>query len=349
MCVIFVLRPGYTIPFQLLFNACNNNPHGYGIVIKRAGVPLDVIREFDEKGNDPEKIFKILKDNEDAERYVHLRYRTQGNVSEGNTQPFTVFMNDTRRVEFMHNGTLGNYTHNQTYQYGRPGFQGAEVNEDSDSKRFAQEVLQRYLPVLCGDKGPGDYSDTMVKELLEKYWSGGHNKGLLIANDLPPFFFGISSWETVKTAETINGELVEGALFASNNDYFTVLKRGPLFDSREKERREKEAQERAKEKGSSNPQEQGNVVLLKGPTLFGKRHGFSEGFSNLMEDLDLYKDEGYCAIANMTYHETLKMVEEMSQEDNACLLMYLTSFLKANTEKLNEFLKEEKRKSVHVG
>lgn len=326
MCVICVLPVGYTMPYGMFYNACHNNPHGYGIVIKREGQPLEVIRELPEKGNDPEAIYKILKDNEDAERYIHLRFKTQGSVSLKNTQPFTVYDDGKRRIEFMHNGTLASY--NPPYQHQIQNGAIQTGSDDSDSKRFAEQVLQKYLPVMSGENGPADFNNKIVQELLEKYWSGNHNRGILIGSDLKPYFFNASCWEIIKTTKD---EGAEGTFFASNNDYFKELKRGPLYEALLQEKRKKEAEEREKEKEvkTRNFSEETSIH-----TAFMKKFGFSEGFSDLMEDYDMYQPEGYIALANLTYHEMQTAVKSWGEDDVTCLLLYLTSFLKTNTEKL---------------
>lgn len=268
MCVIFQLAPGYTIPKALLDNAVHNNPHGYGIIIKRVGQPLVVVKELPVEGNNPDEIYKILKDNEDAERFVHVRWKTQGSISIENTQPFQVYNDRGREIWFCHNGTLGNFS--PSYNHMQGGF----ADETSDSRKYAETVCARFLPKFVGENGIADYQDEIMQEILLNKWSHG-NKGLLVSNDLDPFFLGLSQWETIKTQEMIDGELVTGAFFASNNEYFERLKRGPLHEKLEAEKRKKEDEEREARRAAMSPLSEdkrvpSDIIPVLSPPFFEK-------------------------------------------------------------------------------
>ncbi len=333
MCVIFVLNPGFTLPLEMLKNACYNNPHGFGIVFKRAG-SFEVMKELPEGGNDPDVIYKLLKDNEDAQRFVHVRWKTQGAISLENTQPFTVYDDGETRIEFMHNGTLSSYGPPVGYQHSQVSF-----SQISDSKDFADKVLTKYLPKLCGDNGVADIEDEMVQQILDKYWSGG-SKGVLICNRLDPFYFGKSSWEDVDTSEIVNGEEVKGSFYASNNDYFERLKRGPLFEKRETERKKKE--EEAKKTGTNVSTKTEGSVVGSSPEFFS-RYALKEKVSDILEDYDMYEAEGYIALSNLTYYEMLRFCATTDSDDLASMFLYLTDFLMKNTTALIEANNEIKR------
>lgn len=331
MCVIFQLLPGYTLPKAVLANAVHNNPHGYGVIIKREG-KITVVKELPIDGNDPEVIYKILKDNEDAERFVHVRWKTAGAISIENTQPFQVYNDRGREVWFCHNGTLNGFTPPYTHN------QAPNPHEMSDSRKFAETILAKYLPKFMGENGIADYQDDVMQELLIKAWSHG-SKGLLISNDLEPFFLGLSQWETIKTSEIIDGEEVQGSFFASNNDYFERLKRGPLHDRLEEEKRKKEQEEReARRAGSVVPFSGGakGITPITAPP-FSEKFSLGEGIVDLLEDFDLYKVEGYVALANVCYAEWMTYVDNIKKDDLASLLLYLTDFLKTHVENNFEF------------
>lgn len=329
MCAIFQLRPGYTLPFNMLRNSVYNNPHGYGIIIKK-DKKLKVIKELPPEGNDPNKIYEILKKNEDAERFVHVRWKTQGDISESNLHPFQVFKHKGREIWFMHNGTLHQY--NPPYVH---AMSQAPVNEPtrSDSRKFAEVVLEPILQKVLGANGLGDYNDEVVQEIIEKYWSTG-NKGLLIGTDLDPYFLGFPSWSTIKTSEIVNEEEVTGEFFASNNDYFTELKRGPIYDQI-KAAREKEEQERRQAAARANPTRTSvpsNVQELSSPAWL-ERFSLTEEIVDILEDYDMFSPEGYIALSNLTLYELQALVEK-SPEGAATMLLYLTDFLRKATEDL---------------
>lgn len=349
MCVICILEPGYTLPFEMLSRACHNNPHGYGVIIKRKE-GLDIRKGFDPAGNDPEEIYKILKENEDAERVLHVRWKTHGDISEENTQPFEVFDDNVslgkkrqrRHIAFAHNGTLGQYT--PSYVHGVQ--QGTPVA--SDTLKFAREVLRPFLPILHGLKGQADISDPFVQLMLEKYWTSTGNRGILVCNDLPSFLFSKNAWEEIETSETVNGEEVTGKFLASNNDYFKEVKRGPLFEQMEKQRREKEAAERAA-RSAFNPSNQGkNESFLASSPTFYSQYTISEGLSDILEDFDMYKPEGYIQLANLTYYEWQNLIEKGEKSDVATMFIYLTDYLKQAHEKIHQ-LENPPLDEVRVG
>jgi predicted glutamine amidotransferase len=328
MCVICILQPGFTLPFEMLSKACHNNPHGYGVIIKRKE-GLDIRKALPEGGNDPEEIYKILKDNEDAERVLHVRWKTHGDISENNTQPFEVFNQEIvvnkkkvrRQIAFAHNGTLGTYA---------PSYVHPQVNQNkntpSDSLKFAQEVLRPFLPRLYGQNGVADIEDPIVQIMLDKYWTTHGNRGILVCNNLESYFFNKNSWEEIETED--------GKFLASNNDYFKEVTRGPLYERLEAEKRKKAEEERAAKSAFSSREV---TILPSHSPKFYEQYRFSEGFSDILEDFDMYKVEGYLGMANITYHEWFKMIEDKNTkpDDIASLFLYLTDYLKKAHEELD--------------
>lgn len=335
MCVIFHQEPGFTLPYEYLFNAAHNNPHGYGILLKENKL-IQCIKKLDPNGNDPEEIYKILKDNEDTERWVHVRNKTQGEVSELNTQPFCVYNSNKKQIWFMHNGTMPNidYPESQLKLLG-----DVEVDKDaSDSRKFAFLKLQPFLTRLLGEDGPADLNDPFVQEILAKFWPfTGHNRGVLVSNDQPALLFNKSAWAQVRVR--VEGTESDTTFFASNDDYFERLKRGPLFEAQKKEEEEKR-KAALKSQGTRTPV--GELVALSSAP-FSKRYGISEKVSDFFEDWNIYSPEGYIAMANMTNEEIWECFRK-HPTDAALLFMTLTTYLAEATEKCQE-LADEKLKA----
>lgn len=209
MCVIFELKPGQNIDDERLDNAVANNWHGYGIILKDEGAKrLEVRQNFSsDKGADPEEVARILKDNDDVTRYVHLRHNTAGADGLDNCHPFPVFHSDSRQSYLFHNGTI--------YDYKPKG-----DDKRSDTRIFCEEFVSDLLLHFEGEYGKGDYNYPIIKQILEKQ-VGPANKLLLVSNDLDPLF--CNEWKEIYNKN-------EGGSFkASNNDYFYMIKRGPRY------------------------------------------------------------------------------------------------------------------------
>lgn len=345
MCVIFQLRPGYTLPYTMLETAVWNNPHGYGIVIK-INNRLQVIKKLadEKKGSDPKEIYKILKDNEDAERFVHVRWRTEGDISGDNLHPFPVYNSNKRQVWFMHNGTLHQYAPPRQYSHMQGGMTPVSTDTRSDSRKFAETVVAPFLLKFHGENGPADIHDETIKEIFEKYWSSG-NKGLLIANDLDPYFLGLTNWTTIKTSEIDkNGKSIEGSFFSSNNEYYLTLKRGPVFEAREVERKKKEEVARLANVNKPAQTEKVDTTITRLTSKsFSQKFSLDTKMEDLLEDYNMYDAEGYISLANLTIIE-LDALVKTNPEGVPSLLLYLTDFLKKNTEALIKL--EEKHESA---
>lgn len=229
MCVIFALGAGATINKTQLFNAVYNNWHGYGLILKDETGRLQVLRGFDENGTDPEVVWKLLEDNKDIERHLHVRHSTKGAEDESNVQPFGVYSSNTRDVFFMHNGTL--------YPFGSNNSTGK-----SDTLEFCEKILTPSLLRWDGTNGKGDYTDEeFYRLIMEKHWNNT-SMGLLVSNDLPYVRIG-SGWSQYKHPD----ETSEGEVFVSNTSYFDKVQRGPRFLVLEELRREREAAEKSKQ------------------------------------------------------------------------------------------------------
>lgn len=244
MCIIITLAAGASINKKQLFNGVYNNWHGYGLVLKDSNGKLQVLRGFNEEGTDPEVVWKLLEDNKDIERYLHVRHSTKGAEDETNVQPFPVFSSNSRDVYFMHNGTL--------YTFGSSNSTGK-----SDTLEFCEKILTPSLLRWDGPQGKGDYTDEdFYRLIMEKHWNQS-SMGLLLSNDLPYVRIG-SGWSLYKHPD----ETSSGEVYVSNTTYFDRVQRGPRFQYLEEVRRERGAAEKAKqdrEKASQKNENSGVV------------------------------------------------------------------------------------------
>lgn len=155
MCVIIHREPGIEIPFDKLRSACTVNSDGMGLIIHDRG-QIELRRVYDPKGNDPDKLAKLLEDAKDHDIYVHLRYKTKGATDLKNVHPFTVLKQKKHGmdIQFMHNGTLPDFG-NQA---------------DCDSKDFAQAILQPLFQKLIPGVGEENLlNDPTVAAILNEY------------------------------------------------------------------------------------------------------------------------------------------------------------------------------------
>lgn len=210
MCVIIVLQPGSMIDKDKLDNAIQNNPHGWGLILRDQNVKrLEVIRRYSDKADYLDEIYDMLNDNKDIQRFLHLRFNTKGETSLDNVHPFPVYHSNSRQVWLMHNGTMNDWS---------------PKNGDtrSDTRIFCEDFLSPYLLGFSGEFGHGDYNNPISKQIIDKMRGTTQSKLLLISNDLDPLEVGY--WITIKNKD--------GTEFrASNNDYFFTAKRGVAASS----------------------------------------------------------------------------------------------------------------------
>ena len=241
MCVIFHFQPQATMDKQSFVNSVHNNWHGYGLILKDGNGKLQVFKDCPEEGNNPEMLWKMLEDNKDIERYLHIRHATKGAVGLMNTQPFTVYNSNKREVLFMHNGTLHGFG---------DGWNNPKPEDKSDTLDFCEKILQPILLHFHGENGKGDYTNEIfLKKIIEKHWTSG-SKGLFVSNDLEPIYYG-HGWSIFDNSEE-NKE--KPKVFVSNTDYFKEIKRGPFFEALQKEKREAEEKARLEANQNANGQ-----------------------------------------------------------------------------------------------
>lgn len=154
MCVIIHRQPNVDIPFDKLTSACLVNADGWGIAIPDRG-KLELRRVYDPKGNDPEKVAKVLEEAKRQDVFLHLRFKTRGATDLKNVHPFTVTnrKSDGIDVQFMHNGTLSDFG-NQA---------------DCDSKVFAREIVRPLYSALRDTMGDKALTSPLFSKIMHKY------------------------------------------------------------------------------------------------------------------------------------------------------------------------------------
>lgn len=339
MCVIYVLQPGIMLPMEYIENSTWNNEHGYGIAIRNSKTKnIRVVKDCPKNGNDPTVIFKILKDNVKHQRIVHVRNRTEGEISLQNTQPISLMTTeDGVELFFAHNGTI--------HEYGDAYFRKTEIwgqhtipeefKDTSDSVRFAKWTLKPVLESLFGPVGQADYTTVGAQKILPKFWpTGVGNKGILFSNKLENFYFG--EWKDIKIPDT------ELTFKASNDQYFTSLVRGTVFTQRQNEKREKEEAERASkfqephDRFSSQGSVRSDLTLISS-MVFQERFKLKPLVQgHILEDYDIYTDEGKKALANLTAIEIEEICDKVGHSEVPYLILALTHMLH------EEMVKKEK-------
>lgn len=329
MCNIFMLSPGIIPPFDKFQNCVWNNPHGYGVIL-RANDRLEVKKGFDPKGTDPEEIYRILTDNIDIERYVHVRWATDGTKNLDNTHPFPVYSSNKRDVYFMHNGVLGEY---------RPPaansvlYEDDELRDASDSRRFAEQRLTPLLLKMKGANGSADIEDPTFQDVVEKFWQLG-SKGLLIASDLKPYQINKKNWtdftymEKVQAKDDNTGKTVEAEVQRSfpsaNNDYWAKLTRGPVFEEQEakaRAAREAEAAKNVVQGHRFGPQRE--VKTLTSETFRSRYEIPPSRLKNMAGLADLLDDHNVAVLSALSAGEIEQLIKE--EPGNAVVLFMIMS------------------------
>jgi hypothetical protein len=321
-----VFDKGVSLPYDKLYNVVCNNPHGFGLILRDPNQKrLQVIRKCPENGTDPKELFKLLEDNKDIERYLHVRWRTDGPIDMDNTHPFTAYHSDARQVYFMHNGVLGDFkpsskrtTWEGNVKIEHPG----EDEKTSDSKKFNDEFLAPFLLTAKGANGIADVNDPMVQKIIEKFWNSKVSKGLLVTNDLDPVLINANDWKEL--------DFGHGKFMSSNDTYFHNLQRGPVFEE-EKKRKEAEAAKARQSFQSRGPHSPvfgrnggGALTDLKDLNLKA-REIKSQELDNIFSDFNIWSEEGMASLDQLTAFEFQALVER-APEEAVNLLLTLTSY-----------------------
>lgn len=315
MCVIIHYQPGQMLPIDMLENAIANNWHGYGLIVKtpkKLTVLKEVPKDFDNP-NTTRSLFKeihdLLKKYVKYERVIHLRHKTEGDVSEENCHPFKVFDKENREVWFAHNGTM--------YEYRANAAVGDAKDNRSDSKIFADKVLS---PLLDLSKD-GDYSQYIFKFALSKFWGGANNMGVLVSNDLPTYEFPFPEWKSITVKNTDGADVT---IRASNDSYFKEVKRGPIFEENKKKKEEQERSFRNDNNYSVPAIAHHNWPLSRLRDIdFQQNNILREELIDIMDHIDLYTNDGLADLANLMPEEIDALVQDKPEVLGA-LFMHLS-------------------------
>jgi predicted glutamine amidotransferase len=157
MCVIINRQPNVTIEYEKIQSACKVNPDGFGFAFVE-DKSIIIIKEFDPKGNDPEKVARLLEDYKDYAVSLHLRFSTVGEKNADNCHPYVTCMKDHDGVDvvFMHNGTLSDFKYKDSRM--------------SDSYHFNEEVVRPlFQRIAAFDTPESALNDPLFKTILTKY------------------------------------------------------------------------------------------------------------------------------------------------------------------------------------
>lgn len=349
MCKIIHLQPGITPTFEMIQMATWNNPHGYGLILKdKEAKKLQLIKSGKDSitnGNDPKEVYDLLREHDDLERFLHLRWKTEGDISEDNIQPFPVYHSKARDVFFMHNGTLYDYrppSPTVSYLNGVRQETKSERSGWSDTRVFAEDFLSPLLARFKGEDGPADINDPVFQKLLNKFWGHAqHNRGILISSDQEPYYINRPNWTEKKLD---NGQ----TFMASNDSYFTSLTRGFEFDRREKEKKEQEARFQAAEaaKAPSKTDKSPSLVRLR-ELLLGDQITLPLNVKELLSDINVYTPAGLAELKNITALEWEKFTE--SKADTLSMILHLTdeySELFERYQKLVQYQQQQEDRKV---
>jgi len=301
------------MPRDALFNAVYNNWHSWGLIVKDAKGKMMVTKEVPENGeNDPEKIFKLLNDNVDCQRILHLRFATKGAVNEQNAQPFQVYNSSKRQVWFMHNGTLGSF--GPAYSANPP------PDQVSDSFDYAEKQLSKALLHWTGENGKADYTDEAFYETVIKHSWTQQSKGILISNDLQDIFWGpTGGWQVFKQE---GDDLPE--ILVSNDDYFKSVTRGPESDRRKKKLEEQRTASGQSEIPFANRQHGGTGGIIDKATFLrstlAKDPKVIQLLTTIWNDINLYEFKDAADFGHVTTEEWAAYVEK---EEPACIALLL--------------------------
>jgi hypothetical protein len=304
MCAIVYLKKTQMPLREQIDNAVYNNWHSYGLIV-RIGEDLEVIKECPESGEvNPDDVWNLLEKYREYDRYLHLRHNTAGATSIENTHPFLVYDDGDRKVWWMHNGTLYPFVSKkqETSNTGTVKWVD-DPDGKSDTVNFAEQVITPLLEQLDGPHGKGDIKNPLLRKMIQANWSGS-NRGLLVSNKEGSLF--IDQWKMIDSGQD--------KFLASNDEYFTTVKRGPEFARREESRKKIEAERKALEeakKGAQTGSASRTIVSIKDFT-FDQKHGFyklSESLCKVCHDWDIYEREGAIALGYATKDELKELYE----------------------------------------
>lgn len=169
MCVIICRDPGIEIPHDKLESASIVNPDGYGISIIDRG-KLETIKEA--VPNKAATIIKRLEDAKDHKVFLHLRFKTHGDINLDNCHPFTVYADDTRTINMMHNGVISDFS---------SGYNGKFSDTFHFNESILKPIVSKLLPYHLAHN-TSVLDDETLLAIVEKY-CGYSNKVVLYDNN----------------------------------------------------------------------------------------------------------------------------------------------------------------------
>lgn len=313
MCTITIHPAGTKIPENAIVNAVRNNWHSYGLVTIVDG-KLDIKKKVPESGEvDPDEVLRLLHDDREHDRILHLRHNTAGATDLSNTHPFDVmYASPEKHIVFMHNGTMHDYKSKKHDENGK------SVDDDSgpsDTKNFVDQVLIPYTLGCNFGNGVGDTSNEMYRQMIRKFWPT-MNRGVIISAGQPLFLLG--DWKKT-TRNSIE-------FLASNDDYFDTVRRGPEF-SRQRAAKEKLRSEKKIGKPGMHQLADLSMFNLQGGKIIADRPkpGFfklSDHVKDIVHDYNLYDRQGCVNLGHLTKHE----LELLHQERDACVTVMEWAF-----------------------
>lgn len=161
MCVIIARAPNVDIDPEKIESACIVNNDGYGFTVINDG-KFDTYKNV--APNKAAELIKRLEDAKDQMVMVHLRFRTDGDISLENCHPFTVTTKDDHGIDIqlMHNGVISD-------------FSGGK-DEYSDTYRFNELILKPlFIRSLKALEDPSKWaSDPTISMIVHKYAGAGN-------------------------------------------------------------------------------------------------------------------------------------------------------------------------------
>lgn len=322
MCVIMGFAPGTMPEKEHIKNAVWNNWHSWGLILKDGNNKLQVLKDCPDSGEvDPELIWKMLEDNKDIERTLHLRHNTRGATNLDNAQPFSVYSDNEFEIHFMHNGTLHQFgdTHNM-------------ADAKSDTRDFCNKVLIPALSRWVGPLGKADYTDELFwKCVMERPWSVA-SKGLFVSDKYPTLAVG-DGWEKYNQGK--NGDIT-----TSNDLYFRTLQRGPEFERQKKQREDEAAAKQAalfRERQDTFPANNGGErtkgvfgitgsgIKVYNPLGLEKSPELISALNHIHEDINFNDDEEITkSLFALTIEEISQFIEEENSYTTAALFSRLS-------------------------
>jgi hypothetical protein len=211
MCVIIHRLPGIVVPSNKIESACTVNADGFGLAISDRG-KIELIKELNPKGNDPERILKLLEDAKDLPVLLHLRFKTVGEINDANCHPFIVTTDDEDGMDIVmaHNGTMSNFNitgndFSDSYMFNemicRPMFERALISPDVDPEAVLDdELIQLVLNEFIPSSSIVSFMDGFGKTLHIHEANGFEHEGWWSSNN-----YSFNQNHRVKSVTTFQG------------------------------------------------------------------------------------------------------------------------------------------------